>query len=132
MRKAIGEFLISNPLLRTISFVVTTVLTGIFCSALVTEMTIDTGIVDYTKIIECPSFKGLATVIIIYLLYNWLTYSYDADMLKYGDVRRINEYIIKNSLPQAAEQIQDRLKDGSLLMEDWRKLLCQNEDNYRR
>lgn len=123
LRKVIGIKIIENPLLRTFAFVLTTVLTGIFCSALVSEMTLADGTIDYYNIYKYPAFKYLTIIVEVFFIYNWLTFTHDADSSKYGDENFVNAYIVKNSLSEAVNQIRQGLKDGTLKVEDWKKAL---------
>lgn len=132
VRETIGEYIVQSPLLRTLTFVLTTVLTGILCSAFVSEMTIENGKIDYVHFYNAESFKYLVIVVEVYFIYNWLTYSLDADILKYSDERYVNAYITKKSLPDVVKQVSKKLEDGTLPIDDWKKSFNSHGDNYRR
>lgn len=119
-RKNISFWLTSNPVAKTVFFVVSTIATGILCSALVTEIS-NSGNLAWQNFYLASSFLPLVDIIGFDLLYNWITYSGDSDILKFNDDEYTDAYIRKNSIEELSEKVKKDIREGKVDYNPWKK-----------
>ena len=103
-REKLCKFLASSPIIKSMLFIITVVATGILCSSFVTEINTTDGL-QWTHSLECDSFYWLIMVIVIDFIYNWLTYSNDAEILKFADDKFIIAYVRMHSIDAYVKKI---------------------------
>lgn len=119
-RKKISFWLASNPVAKTVFFVVSTIATGILCSALVTEIS-NSGNLAWQNFYLASSFLPLLDIIVFDFLYNWITYSGDSDILKFNDDDYVSAYVKKESIDVMSEQVKRDIRDGKIKYNPWEK-----------
>lgn len=112
----IKKLLTDKPFIKTIMFFGSVIISGILCSAFVTEITIN-GTVVWSNFSKATSFWIIILYIIIIYLYNKITYTIDSDIKKYLDLEYCRSYAIKACLPEIAERLKQDIKEGKNISE---------------
>lgn len=120
IRSQISIWLSVNPIIKTLLFLITTVITGVLCSSLVTELSTGNSI-EWSHFYKVSSFKPLLLVIVIDFIYNWFANSADSDIMKFTDDEYVNAYIKKHSVDSVISRINEDISNGSLKPSDWKK-----------
>lgn len=114
-KQKIKDYLNDSPLVKTLGFVVSVVLTSFLCSALVTDITDNTGRLVLTDIWHSGYTIGLIIVICIEAVYYWFVYQADIDVMHYMDDKYCAAYLRKQSLPALAAQVKKIIEEGGTI-----------------
>ena len=112
MRKII-EYITKTPEMKTIIFVLSVILSGILCSAFVTEITIN-GVVTWKVFYKTNTFWFIILYCIVIYFYNKVVYKYEKNMLNFLDDDYCLAYIRQQCLPELVVKYKTDLKSGKL------------------
>lgn len=112
MRKIV-EHIAKTPEIKTIVFVLSVILSGILCSAFVTEITI-IGILHWANFYRTGSFWIIMVYSIIIYFYNRFVYKYEKNMLNFLDDDYCLAYIRQQCLPELVVKYKADLKSGKM------------------
>ena len=98
---------------RTLSFVFTTIISGVLCGAFITEITVN-GKLDWSwnTLKHARFFWGLCIYIVLYLLYSTYFYNSEKNILKYRDLEFCLAYVTKAGLQHISDRWNQDVKDG--------------------
>jgi len=112
MRKII-EHIAKTPEIKTIVFVLSVILSGILCSAFVTEITIN-GKLHWIDFYKTGSFWVIIIYSVVIYFYNKIVYKYEKNMLNFLDDDYCLAYIRQQCLPELVVKYKTDLKSGKL------------------
>ena len=112
MRKFI-EHIAKTPEIKTIVFVLSVILSGILCSAFVTEITVN-GKLQWITFYKAFSFWFILVYCIVIYLYNRFVYKYEKNMLNFLDDDYCLAYIRQQCLPELVVKYKSDLKSGKM------------------
>lgn len=107
------ENIIKYPEVKTIFFVFSVIISGVLCSAFVTEITID-GFLNWSLFYKATSFWIVLIYAILIYLYNRIVYKYEKNILKFLDDDYCVAYIRQQCLPELVDKYKKDLKLGKL------------------
>ncbi|HEY5592779.1 MAG TPA: hypothetical protein VIK55_17390 [Paludibacter sp.] len=99
--------------MKTIIFVLSVILSGILCSAFVTEITIN-GVVTWKVFYKTNTFWFIILYCIVIYFYNKVVYKYEKNMLNFLDDDYCLAYIRQQCLPELVVKYKTDLKSGKL------------------
>ncbi len=111
-KQAIKDYLNNSPLVKTIGFIVSVVLTSFLCSALVADITNGQGELVLSKIWHSGFTIALFIVIAIEAVYYWFVYQADIDIMHYMDDKYCAAYIRKENLKAIADEYKKAISEG--------------------
>ena len=111
-KQEIKNKLNDNPLAKTIGFFVSVMLTSIFSSALVVDITDTKGKLVWSNVWHSYITLLLAIILVLDFVYYWFVYQADIDVIQYGDDNFYANYIRQQSLPTLANRYIDDIKAG--------------------
>lgn len=104
------KYLNEPPFFKTLLFVVTVILAGIFCSAFVFEIGQDRTLL-WSTFYMMDSFYYMVYVVIFDFCYNWVVHTYD-DILKYNDESYCKAHVIKACLDTQIDIYKKQIENG--------------------
>ena len=112
IKQKLGHYLTINPTLKTIIFIITVVVTGILCSAFVTEINNVNYGIQWKYFYKYDSFYILLVIVAIDFFYNWINSSYDYnEIMKFSDDEFLKAYIRKNCAREIIDKVKSNIKD---------------------
>jgi|AntRauTorcE11898_2_1112593.scaffolds.fasta_scaffold00258_1 magnesium-transporting ATPase (P-type) len=100
-----------HPEVRTGIFVFSVIISGILCSAFVTEISLN-GKLIWKDFYKAYTFWGLIVYSIIIYLYNRFIYQFEKNILNFLDDDYCKAYIVQSCLPDLIEKYKTDLKSG--------------------
>jgi len=100
-----------TPVGKTIIFVASVILSGILCSAFVTEIT-GQGKLRWTYFYKSYSFYAIIIYIIILYFYNKFIYVKEKDIMMFLDQDYCKAYIKSRSLPAMMTKYEEMINQG--------------------
>jgi hypothetical protein len=113
MRTFIRRYILDSPLLKTASFAIGTVLTGILSGTFVSEITRN-GEIVWSSFYTATSFYALIIIIAMIFVYYRELYLYDRDILRFKDNEFCLAYVRSQCLPAAVEMYSARIRAGDI------------------
>lgn len=110
MRK-LKQIVKKYPEIKTVIFFFSVIVSGILCSAFVSEITIN-GKLVWKEFYRTFSFWGIVIYSFLLYLYNRLLYRYEKNILKYLDNDYCKAYIVKACLPELIDKYKNDIKSG--------------------
>jgi len=107
----IKKIIKDSPLLKTIIFFLSVLISGILASSFVTEITVN-GKIVWAKFYSVLSFYLILSYLILLYLYNKLLYEHEIEQKKFLEKDYVQSYIMSECLPELAERYKRDLKDG--------------------
>ena len=111
MLEKIKKIIKDSPLLKTIIFFLSVLISGILASSFVTEITVN-GKIVWAKFYSVLSFYLILSYLILLYLYNKLLYEHEIEQKKFLEKDYVQSYIMSECLPELAERYKRDLKDG--------------------
>jgi len=105
------DALLSSPASKTAVFVGTTIVSGILCGTLVTEITVD-GKLQWAQLLSAYSFYGLLVLSVLFYAFNKAVYVREVNILRFADNEFCLAYIRSQCLPEAAERYKLLIRSG--------------------
>lgn len=105
------ENIIKYPEVKTVVFVFSVIISGVLCSAFVTEITVD-GVLNWSLFHKATSFWIVLAYSILIYLYNRIVYKYEKNVLRFLDDDYCVAYIRQQCLPELVEKYKKDLKLG--------------------
>ena len=122
LRERVGMYLLDSPIVRTSLFVLTVILSGILCSAFVSELNTVQGAIEWGSFYNKLSFYWLLFIVIVDFIYNWFGNSTESDILKYSNKDWLMSYLRSKTIDTLVEQLNDQIKKGDVKPIDINKL----------
>ena len=122
VREIVGLYLFNSPIIRTILFVFTVVLSGIQCSAFIAELNTSQGVIEWSTFYEKLSFYWLLFIVIVDFIYNWFTNSTETEIMKFSDEGWFYSYVRSKTVGTYIEKVKEGIKSGDLKVVDVDKL----------
>lgn len=107
IKKSITEY----PEIRTGIFIFSVLISGILCSAFVSEIS-SNGVLIWKYFYKAYTFWGIVIYSIIIYLYNRFLYKYEKNIINFLDDNYCKAYIIQSCLPDLIEKYKADLKNG--------------------
>jgi len=107
LKKSIKEY----PELRTGIFIFSVIISGILCSAFVSEISLN-GKLVWNDFYKAYTFWGLIIYSIIIYLYNKFIYQFEKNMMNFLDDDYCKAYIVQSCLPDLVTKYKEDLKSG--------------------
>lgn len=104
--------ILESPLGRTIGFAGSVLLSGVMCSAFVTEITVNGQLawnICYTK----RTFWILILMFVVYLLYSIFIYRNELRREAFSDDQFCREYLRSTCLPEFANKLKELIRRGN-------------------
>ena len=111
-KQEIKDQLNNSPLVKTVGFIVSVVLTSFFCSALVVDITNNEGELVLSDIWHSGYTICLFIVIVLEAIYYWFVYQAEVDIMHYMDDKYCAAYIRKENLKAIADQYKKAITEG--------------------
>lgn len=105
--------IIFNPLIKTLVFAFSVILSGVLCSAFVTEIT-DNGALEWGNFNKAKSFWLIIGFIILVFFYNLKFYKNEKNIEKFYNEVYCSAYMKSELLPEMAEFYKREIKKGNL------------------
>ncbi|HDR7586555.1 MULTISPECIES: hypothetical protein [Bacillus] len=102
-----------NPLIKTLIFAGSVVISGVLCSAFVTEIT-DNGIVRWGNFYKVKSFWLIAVFLIVVFIYNSRLYKEEKKIEKFYNEVYCSAFMKSELLPAIAEYYKQEIQKGNL------------------
>ena len=99
------------PEVRTGIFVFSVLISGVLCSAFITEIT-QNGKLVWKDFYKAYTFWGLIIYSIIIYLYNRFIYRFEKNIMNFLDEDYCKAYIVQSCLPDLVEKYKEDLKSG--------------------
>jgi magnesium-transporting ATPase (P-type) len=107
IKKSIKEY----PEIRTGIFIFSVLISGILCSAFVTEISLN-GELIWKSFYKAYTFWGLILYSILIYLYNRFIYKFEKNMMNFLDDDYCRAYIVQSCLPELIDKYKNDLKSG--------------------
>ena len=107
IKKSIKEY----PEIRTGIFIFSVLISGILCSAFVTEISLH-GKLIWKSFYKAYTFWGLILYSILIYLYNRFIYKFEKNMMNFLDDDYCRAYIVQSCLPELINKYKNDLKSG--------------------
>jgi magnesium-transporting ATPase (P-type) len=107
----IKEYILKTPEVKTLLFILSVVLSGVLCSAFITEITIE-GKLVWMSFYKTTTFWIIIGYCLLLYLYNRFLYKFEKNILNYLDNDYCIAYIISECLPELVEKYKEDLKSG--------------------
>lgn len=104
--------ILESPLGRTVGFAGAVLLSGVMCSAFVTEITVD-GKLAWDICYRKPTFWLLILMIAVYLLYSIFIYRNEKYREDFADDQFCREYLRSTCLPEFANKLKELIRRGN-------------------
>jgi len=109
IKKSIKEY----PEIRTGIFIFSVLISGILCSAFVTEISLN-GKLIWKSFYKAYTFWGLILYSILIYLYNRFIYKFEKNMMNFLDDDYCKAYIVQSCLPELIDKYKNDLKSGKV------------------
>jgi hypothetical protein len=110
--KKIPEYIKKSPELRTGIFILSVILSGILCSAFVTEITVD-GKLVWSNFYKTTTFYLICVYCFIFSLYNRFLYNHEKNIERFADNNYCEAYIKSECLPELVEKWKKEIREGN-------------------
>ena len=114
----IWRSIVRSPGLKAFFNILSVVLSSVFASALVTEITVD-GHIVWLLFYKAVSFYILFLICILIFVYNRILYLFETNVLKFMDVNYCNAYMRSKYIPEYADYCTLKIRSGQI--EDFKK-----------
>lgn len=101
-----------NPLFKTLAFAFSVIISGVLCSAFVTEIT--GSELEWGGFYKTISFWLIILFLILVLIYNFKFYKDEKDIEKFYNEVYCSAYMKSELLPEMAEYYKREIKNGNL------------------
>ncbi len=105
------EYIKERPEARTGIFILSVVLSGVLCSAFVTEITVE-GKLVWSSFYKATSFWLICVYSVLLYLYNKFLYQYEKNIMNFLDDNYCKAYIKSQCLPEIVERWKKDLREG--------------------
>lgn len=110
-RRKLSVWLMKHPLAKTGAFFFSVIVSGVLCSAFVTEITSE-GKLVWSECYKHCTFYCIGIYLVVVLIYNYVVYQAENAMSRYLDKEFCKSYILSNCLPEMTSQIRTNVKNG--------------------
>ncbi len=107
------NFIITSPLIKTIIFVFSTIVSGILAAAFIFEIS-PSGKINWTLYYRVSSFYLIIFWVILIAVYNYIIYKREIDILRFKDEEYCIAYIRSQCLPEIASKYRELVKSGNM------------------
>lgn len=112
MLSRLFDYIAKSPLIKTLVFGISTIVSSILAGLFVYEITMN-GIVEWETFYKAKSFIGILIWLLFVCLYNSFLYEREMDILKFKDENYCKAYIRSQCLPEVAARYRNLVRSGN-------------------
>lgn len=107
------DIIMVKPLFNTLVFAFSVIISGVLCSAFITEIT-DNGVLIWDEYYKTKSFWLIIVFLIVVFIYNLKFYKNEKDIEKFYNEVYCSAYMKSELLPEMAEYYKKEIKNGNI------------------
>lgn len=107
------DYIAKSPLIKTLIFAISTIISGVLAAAFIFEIS-PLGKINWALSYRVTSFYLIIFWVIIIAIYNYLVFKKETDILKFKDEEYCMAYIRSQCLPEIASKYRESVKIGNM------------------